>query len=186
MKNNMKILIIFLTVIFLALSSTGCNKSSGGIGEPDPVSGGKVVGTNKDAPKEIESRELNSFTAVFYLYAQDDGEKDSAYFFEVKEDENGLITITESRAYNVSCESDRHIFEELQKIIEKYNWAELNGTDEYTAGLPPEYQPCCFNAVYESGESIYFRQDNDPNDPASREILKLLESEFAAHGADCF
>ncbi|MDY6028757.1 MAG: hypothetical protein SPI71_00610 [Acidaminococcaceae bacterium] len=44
----------------------------------------------------------------------------------------------------------------VQKIIEKFNLAELNGKYKYTSGLPVQYMSIYFKAEYAYGEKYIF------------------------------
>ena len=145
--------------------------------------GGKTVHTDFDAPKVIESRELLFFSAKFYLFSEYDSRIGGSYWFEVKADESGKLLLTEKYSFrDLSCEVSAEIFEELQKIIEKYDLVKMNGIEEYTNGLVAEFQPSFLSADYVSGENLYFCTNNDPHAYWSRDVLNLFGKEFAKNG----
>ena len=152
-----------------------------------PVCGGTTSNTNYNAPKVINSDQLTSILVQFYLYGEYGSEGDRSYWFDIKPDESGKLMLTDDNSYPVvSFEVNDSILAELQKVIAKYNLAKKNGIDEYTNGLPPEFQPCYLSAKYESGESLYFRENNDPDAEWAQEFQKIFANEFAAHGDNQF
>lgn len=157
-----------------------------GCGNP-PVCGGRTNNTNPRAPKVINSRELVSFSAKFYLYGEYGSEGDGTYWFEVKKADDGKLMLTEKyHFYDLKCEAGDNLLSELQKVIVKYDLVKQNGVEEYTNGLPPEYQPCFLTADYESGEHLYFCTNNNPQAGWAKDVFKLCANEFAAHGDTSF
>ena len=179
--------LLFSLIALLAVIPSGCSGRAEKEPVPTPpITGGKVDRSDKNAPKVIDSRELTYFSYQFFLYGKYNYEKDSGYSFEVKKMDDGTVSLEEKSCYKVKCSTDEHILAALQSLIEKYGLAKMNGVDEHTAGLPVEFQPCYFRAEYASGESIRYSTNNNPDDPFSREVVKLLGDEFAARGEDCF
>lgn len=157
--------------------------------EPDeePFPCGGEVSHSYIAPKEIKSNKLVSFSTKFFLYSGYGWELDHTYWFEVNRDKSGKLLLTETYTYHdASCETNESILTELQKIIVKHDLVEYNGIDEYTAGLPEEYQPSFLEANYDSGENLYFNMDNNPYSKWAQEILDLFANEFASHGDNRF
>ena len=184
---NLKNKVLFSLIALLTVFSSGCSGRAEKEPLPTPpITGGKVDNSDPDAPKEIDSRDLAAFSYQFYLYGKNNHEEDSGYHFEVKKTDDGTVSMEESARYQVTCSTGEHILVSLQALIEKYGLAKRNGVDKHTAGLPQEFQPCYFRADYASGESIRFSVDNNPEDPFSREVVKLLGDEFAARGEECF
>lgn len=192
MKYLKGINILSIWVMFMGiLSLSGCVKTA----EPAPadighslnteyICGGTTQNTDYNAPKKIESDKLRSFSAKFFLYDESGSEGD--YWFEVKPNEEGKLILSEQCAYHVSCETNAALLSALQKIIVKYELVKMNGTDKYTNGLPPAYQPSFLSAAYESGERLCFCTNNDPDAAWTREVLQLLGDEFASHGENRF
>ena len=184
---NLKNKVLFSLIALLTVFSSGCSGRAEKEPVPTPpITGGKVDRSDTNAPKVIDSRDLTFFSYQFYLYGKYNYEKDSGYSFEVKKMDDGTVSLEEKSCYKVKCSTDEHILAALQSLIEKYGLAKMNGADEHTAGLPVEFQPCYFRAEYASGESIRYSTNNNPEDPFSREVVKLLGDEFAARGEDCF
>ncbi|MCQ2558960.1 MAG: hypothetical protein MJ135_07560, partial [Oscillospiraceae bacterium] len=52
---------------------------------------------------------------------------------------------------------------EVQHIIEQYGLVKCNGINKVTAGLAPEYGPWELRALYDSGETLYFRENGAPD-----------------------
>lgn len=184
----MKKRIALMFILLLTAVISGCTKPAP---EPEPetdgpICGGNIDNSNNSAPKKIRSKELTHFYNRFFLYARQSYEQDSGYSFEAVKNEDGTVSIEEKQGEGVSCVTDGQILDDLQKIIEKYGLAKMNGTDKHTAGLPYEFQPSYFSAEYESGETLYFSINNDPESAYEREIRDLFANAFAAQGEDCF
>lgn len=151
----------------------GCKKE-------EPVTGGKIVNTDKDAPKVIVSKDIKEFSTQFYmnhhLQAGDD-DYSGVYDFTIKD---GILG--SSGPINISESVDEKLLRDVQEIIDQYELVKRNGKDEYTSGLPYEHQPCYLKVVYESGEVLYFREDNDPKAYWSKDLFALFRQHFIEEG----
>lgn len=144
------------------------------------VCGGKVVNTDKDAPKMIVSKDIKEFSVHFYIdyYLQaGDDDYSGIYDFTIKDG-----TLSSSGMFTMSESIDDKLLKDVQEIIDKYELVKLNGKDEYTSGLPIECQPCYLKAVYESGEVLYFCEDNNPNAGWSKDMFVIFRQYFIEKG----
>jgi len=85
---------------------------------------------------------------------------------------------------NISVPVSDEVLAELQAIIDRNELVLDNGIDRHTDGLPAEFQPCYFNAVYKSGERLCFSYDNNPFALWAREIFDLFRNTFIENGHD--
>ena len=151
--------------------------------EDEPVCGGITDLTDHDAPKEIQSDEINDYYARFYSSWRWMGEDDHFFEFSVKHDENGQLTVYENYSGN-HVPADEELLSSLQAVIRKYKLTSWNGYYKTTAGLPPEFQPCNLNVNYVSGEHLRFTMDNDPDAEWVEDTYTIMADWFAAHGND--
>ena len=186
MKNSILILLLSL----LAAGVTAACGSPAPAPKPpestddEPITGGVEDNTDYDAPKTIESKELTSLSMQFYAYGDfysDVGE--GLFRYELKE-EAGKLILAETSYYNVTSEVDKGLLAEAQALIDKYHLASLNGRDRVTGGLPPDYGPWSFKAVYASGEKISFYEDGDPYAEWTRAFRKLFNRALTEAGIE--
>lgn len=142
--------------------------------------GGIVDRSDYSAAKEIKSENLVSFSCNYFLYGRIGGEPDSPYGISVAT-ENGKLVLRE-KGHNISCETDEEYLRKVQGIIKEYNFASINGKDSHTSGLPAEFQPCYFRAEYDSGEKLYFSENNNPESEWGRKLLRITQEEFTKNG----
>lgn len=166
-------MIVYEGVFIMFMSNFGFGKPSG-----PAMCGGKVDHTNHAAPKNIKSKKITGFNARFYLDHNDSGDDNYSGFYHFTI-EKGVLS--EDRL-NISEQINESVTEKLQAIIEKYDLVKKNGVDVHTSGLPPEFQPCYLSADYESGENLYFSENNDPRSPWAREIFELFRQFFIERG----
>lgn len=146
--------------------------------DPEVVTGGKIDNTNENAPKEIVSTTLTSFSCSFYRDGYDLKRDNGFYELSAIVNMDGSVTITamitgEEAAVTLP---DTVFMEELQKIIEEEQLALKNGVYRYTAGLPEEFTPSMVDAVYESGETISFYEEGDPEASWTGKLIILMLS----------
>ena len=151
----------------------------------EQICGGVVDNSDATAKKVINSDKPVSFSCNFFLYGSVTGESDSGYGISVKRDNEGRFLLTESK-HNVSCETDDAYLQGIQQIIIDNNLISINGLNRYTSGLPVMFQPCYFDAVYDSGERLRFSINNNPESEWGRAIYKLTRAEFEKHGITAF
>lgn len=157
--------------------------SKHGKGKPhsEHLCGGTIDNTDNKAPKVITSKQLTYFSACVYLSTRENQNGEHKFDFEIKQSESGTLTAYEHNL-SVSCKADTRMLESLQTIIDKFSLALKNGENRITAGLPPEYQPCTFKALYASGEKIYFRCNNEPYSQWAEEVYTVFAEHFAQNG----
>ena len=157
-------------LIIAAFMLVGCTQKE------DISTGGKVDYSNDSAPKTIESKDITEFSTEFYIDADllENTAYEGKYTFEIKD--NILDAFGYKEEVNDSLMSD------VQTIIDRYSMVENNGINCYTSGLPYEYQPCYLDAVYESGEELYFRMDNDPDAFWTKRLYEIFRTFMVDHG----
>lgn len=149
-----------------------------------PVDGGTTDNSDPDAPKQITSTDISAFDASFTLHTRWTADtEDSTYHFEIKPAGNGNLTVFEEM-HDLSHPADSEILHKVQGVIEKYDLVSMNGVNQTTAGLPPEYQPGGLTVHYTSGESLYFRTDNNPLAEWAEEMYDVFAAWFSANGND--
>lgn len=168
------ILIVVISIVSLTIFNIYKRESKQGY---DVVEGG-IVDNSYDAPKTIESKELSSVeTEVFYSGKKENGELADEYGyveFKLKRDGDNNLILSESGRLNTSVNVGDEVLDGVQKIIDEYRLAELNGTVRYTSGLPALYSPVYFKAEYANGEKIYFLVDGDPEAEWSGMLAEYL------------
>ncbi len=145
--------------------------------EPEPVDGGEIDKTDYCAPKSIVSKDISTYYVRFCLEGEwAPGHRDEFLEFEIKPDENGILTASE-KVTGVSREADKELLSSLQGIIDKYKLVSKNGEYRITAGIDPYlFGPCTMDVSYASGEELYFTHDNEPYDEwAIRTYLTFAE-----------
>ena len=180
---------MILSAALSALTFFGLGGCAGASLVDPPVCGGVTDKTDHNAPKKIVSRELTDYYAHFYLSGEwSPGNKDCFYTCEVRKDEQGVLTASvqtdSAKGVRVSLPADDALLATLQAIIEKENLAAKNGTYRVTAGLPPEFQKCHFNANYASGEKLTFTVNNNPDAEWTRATYLSFANWFAAKSND--
>lgn len=163
MRNTGKLILSAALSALTFFSFGGC--SGRPIGSPE--CGGVTDKTDHNAPKTIVSKDLTSFYAHFYLRGEwSPGKGDRFYTCEVRTDEQGVLTATvwtdSLQDACVRLPADEKLLATLQSIIDTYKLVGKNGYYRVTAGLPPEFQKCHFNANYASGEKLEFTENNNP------------------------
>lgn len=174
-KKGIKILMISLLNLLMIFNLGGCTKQA--------ESGGTIDNTDKNAPKEIKSKEIINFSVNFYL--QDRWKKDDNhyFYFEIKENEEGDLIASETIS-KISYKADEELLNGLQKIIDEEELVKLNGTDRYTAGLPSEYQPSRLSVLYASDEKLNITTNNNPTSPWAIKVYTLFAEWFLDKGID--
>ncbi len=149
-----------------------------------PISGGTTDKTDPNAPKTIESTEIESLSAVFCLLGEwTPGREDVNYRFEVAKGADGALTARVD-PLGLSAPADEALLASLQKVIADNALASRNGEYRVTAGLAPGYQECSLAVTYASGETLSFTVNNDPDASWSREMYLIFADWFASQGDD--
>lgn len=147
----------------------------------DVICGGTTDTSDYNAPKEIESDNLVSFSAGFYHEGKYDRSAGKYYTFYIEPDESGKLILKDNYA-SEGFEVDKSVLDGVQEIIKKYELARSNGIHKVTAGLAPQYQECFFEAKYDSGEYISYSGNSDPGSEWSGELVDYLANVFAENG----
>ena len=145
--------------------------------------GGTTDKTEPNAPKVINSKELTYLETDFRHNSRWSAGDDHRFIFELSEDETGAIILKEKER-NISVTADQALMNSVQDIIDNDKLVQSNGIYRVTAGLPPEYQPCYFEARYASGEKISFTVNNDPYARWSADLYDLFADYFSRKGTD--
>lgn len=188
-RNIVSPIILLMAVIGTLL---GCSAGGNDVKKPqnadvDVIEGGTTTHTDTQAPKVINSDNLVGFKNNFFLFDENGSEFDASYCFEVKDSESGQKLLTcEKNGQTFDCEIDSAVMSGIQKIIKEYSLANYNGTDKFTAGLPPEYDLSEFYALYDTGETIRFSDNNNPDSEVSKAFLKYFTQVFADCGINDF
>ena len=176
---------LVLSAILSALTFFGVGGCASAVDRP--TAGGTTDKTDYAAPKAIESKELTSFYAHFYLPGEwSPGKENRFYTFDVHKDEQGVLTAfahTDSvQEAVISRPADEKLLTALQSVIDERHLAGENGVYRVTAGLPPQFQKCRFDAGYASGEKLTFTKNNNPDAEWTREIYMAFANWFAERG----
>ena len=176
---------MIMAVLVSLLTFLGLGGCASAIDRPE--CGGTTDKTDHNAPKKIESKDLTDYYAHFYLSGEwSPGRNDRFYTVEVRKDEQGVLTATvwtdSVKDACVSLPADEKLLTKLQSIIDERKLAAKNGVYRVTAGLPPEFQACHFNANYASGEKIEFTENNNPDAEWTRETYLTFAEWFAEKG----
>lgn len=163
---------ILCLVCLLAVSFVGC-KGTVNV----PAAGGVVDETDHHAPKVISSKDITDFYADYYVQNSIVPERSGSYYCRISTDDQGVHTL-KVEGYPESYEEtvDDSLLVDIQAIIDRNKLVEMNGYSKVTSGLPPEYQPCHMDVVYASGETLRFKENNDPDGAWNTALYKLLEN----------
>lgn len=193
MKIGFRIVNVQAMLFMLCLVLTGCSNTQVSDGGNDvtndiPMDGGTTVTTDYDAPKTINSDRLMGFSINFFRYGEYGRESDSNYSFKIETDDEGKMTLCGSgyKANNLVIDVDSSVADGVQNIIKKYDLAQYNGIHRKTAGLAPEFDTSEFYALYDSGETINFSDNNNPYSEWTKELLDYFTEVFHQQGKDDF
>lgn len=157
----------------MALLMTGCGKTA----DPEIICGGTTKNNDPDAPKVIESTEITEFSVAVFLAERCREEEDHRFDFQVKPDENGVLTAYEIYS-GIQHPADEALLNALQEVIAQNNLAAMNGIYEVTAGLPPEYKARNLEVEYASGETLHYTADNDPYETWAVQVCDVFADWF--------
>ena len=149
--------------------------------KPGHICGGTTDLTDKSAPKSIVSKEIEQFSASFFLAERCNAEKEHKFSFHIGEAEDGELTVSEKRS-GKSLPADEKLLQKMQDIIDRHRLVLKNGEYIVTAGLPPEYQPCSLKVTYASGETLTFTENNDPYSLWALDIYTAIAEYFSENG----
>jgi len=135
--------------------------------------------TDPDAPKQIASTELVSFSCAFSTKTMEPGTLDRGYYTFTAQLENGVVTgayqSESAGARSGEFTADAAFMEELCTLVNECGLAEHNGLSYHVSGLPAKLG-CSLQAVYASGEQISAR--NNQTNFLSSQQMEALESFF--------
>ncbi|MBQ2679278.1 MAG: hypothetical protein IJF98_03680 [Firmicutes bacterium] len=180
--------LVAITVSIVCLC--GCNgaeKKDITINKYEPVeeelaeTGKTTIRTDYNAVKEIKSKDISEFYVTFFTNNRWRGEEEHRFEFQVKPDENGALTASETNC-GISAPADDELLNKLQEIIDKYGLVSMNGVYEENYSLAPEYHDCIMEVSYASGESFKFTAINNPYSQWTEEIYDVFAGWFAARG----
>lgn len=149
--------------------------------KPGHICGGTTDLTDKSAPKSIVSKEIEQFSASFFLAERCTAEKEHEFSFCIGEAEDGELTVSDKRS-GKSLPADEKLLQKMQDIIDRHRLVLKNGEYIVTAGLPPEYQPCSLKVTYASGETLTFTENNDPYSLWALDIYTAIAEYFSENG----
>ena len=188
-KNITRILKELIIIMGIFSFLTGCNSDR-------EVEGGSTTYVDKDAPKEIKSKDLCSMdckVSTATVSELEEGLVYGWYYFSVKKDsETGEITGSYkiSEQYNdfvvpeFTFKTDKAFLEKVQAIIEESKIVTSNGIHHETKGIPDDFG-YDFSAVYASGESISC-SDNQSSDIGQKTVKELYELFYKESGAESY
>ena len=168
---------------------TGCNSDR-------EVEGGSTTYVDKDAPKEIKSKDLCSMdckVSTATVSELEEGLVYGWYNFTLKTDaETGEITGSYelSKQYDdfavpeFTFKTDKAFVEKVEKIIEESKIVNNNGVHHKTNGIPDDFG-YSFSASYASGEYISC-SDNQSSEIGQETVKKLYELFYKESGAESF
>lgn len=162
-KKGVSVMAMILCASML-LGFWGCKKNKKEL----PTCGGVIDKTNYTAPKQIKSKDICGFYFNCYLDGQ-------SFCFEIKKNSEGQLFASETNSGRCSA-ATQELFSALQDIVDRHGLAERNGIYKITSGLPPEFQPSRFYALYTSGENIEFTQNNNTDSEWAKEICSAFNS----------
>ena len=154
-----------------------------GCHDEEVVDGGPIDNTDPTAPKVINSKDIKELNVYFFLDDYLNNIYTGSYEIDIKEN-NGQYTLKESETFKIEETITKEEVAKFQEIIDKYELVKANGYNKVTAGLPYEYGPMALSVKYASNESLYFREDNNPQSEWTKEFVKCAKEIFIAHGHD--
>ena len=153
---------------------------NGSMGNNAPGCGGHTHRQDLLAPKKIDCREIVSFDTHFYLQDPLDNSRSGGYAYTIEQQADKWI-LKVGQKFEETL-TDPTVLTRLQELIEKHDLIRINGLTDYTNGLPPEFQPCSFTAIYANGQKLYFYVQNAPDADWALDIRNLLDEYLAANG----
>ena len=181
MKKNTVLAIVLCIAMIIGLG--GCASVSA-VDIDEPITGGVTDKTDPNAPKVIESKDIDNMHAEFLLYGEwAPGLKNYKYTFDIKPNEQGVLTAYES-GLGLSAPVDQELLDAIQAVIDKFDLVDRNGVYKLTAGLPPEFGTCTFNVNYTSKENLSFTIDNEPDAEWAKQLYLVFAAWFAKSGIE--
>lgn len=176
-SGNIKRAVSALLCAVTLMAASGCYNEV----PPNAISGGRIDNTDPNAPKVIKSKDITEFSASFFLSERWTAEERHEFDFQIKTDENGVLTAYENRS-GLSMPADEELLKRLQAVIDEEKLAQRNGVYRVTSGLPPEYRERSFTAKYASGETLTFTLNNDPTAEWAEAVYTVFADWFSEKG----
>ena len=139
-------------------------------GPSDEIDGGTRIRWDKDAPKEILSKELLRFSCRFSSVSLADGEfglVQGVYYFSASKGPEGVcctvgcnnpLAVAEGERREIRSEN---FLQSLDELLKKYSAAQYNGHYYKVSGLP-DFYGAKLDCEYASGETLYCYNNQDP------------------------
>ena len=154
--------------------------------EFEPVCGGTETRIDENAPKQIISREITWLYISFFLESEwSERVNNRRCTFKITADEQGSLIAREEKS-GVAYAADKQLLNELAQIEQEYELAANNGVYKVTAGLPPQFQECCYESRHSSGEVLKFTLNNKPEWDWTRKIYISFAEFFDRCGDSSF
>lgn len=186
-----KYMVMVLSAVLAAGVLAGCTAKPEEPGKPEesesseePITGGNTRYVDPDAPSSIESKEITSFSASFYMDGPFFSDIGNGYFDYSITAEDGKYILSEDRYYDYSTETGGEVLQEVQEIIDKYSLVKRNGLYDVTDGIDPAYGPASLDVYYASGERLHFYADSSPEEEWKQAFRKLFDRIFAESGLE--
>ena len=183
-KKMRQMIWLILTVFIAVAVFTGCRKSSNE--NTDDIDGGVINDTSYDAPKEIESTEIEFFYCEFSTLTMMNEEtflENKVYELKASLQEGTVQGSYQAYAggegVEKTFEAEPEFMNALQKIVKNHNLVQHNGLSYRVSGLPDQFG-AVLEVEYESGERIYasHNQDNFLSIAAMEALEELFRGRF--------
>ena len=178
--------LITLTALFGLASCSGQSPENDPNTDPapeeEPVDGEGTYTEDPNAPKEIKSKIITSFSTEFFLATRWKEGEDHYFKFKIGTSEDGDLNLTEAGS-GLTCDADEELIKDVQAIIDKYSLASYNGVYENNGSLPPEYHGYGIEATYDSGEKLKFTIMDGIEALWKEEMTDLFARYFSEEGA---
>ena len=182
MKRIRKIIIAMALLVPLAACTNLSERTKNGRGSERTDSkletGGKVD-NSYNAPTEIQSKQLTAMETEFWYIPENGKSEGMRLHLKLERNKDKELILSETNFYRLNVKVGDDVPQKIQKVIDSYELVKLNGTDVYTAGLAPQYEPMYFRAEYASGEKLYFRMDGNPEAAWCKELAEAMFISFA-------
>ena len=174
--------ILFMVVLLIVMLFIGCGWKES-VEEPAEEDGGVRNDSSYDAPKVIESNLIIAFQCEFSALALSEDDtylSGKNYQLEARLKDGAVKGRYHSYGRYDEREdaifaADHSFMHKVQEIVEKYDFAQYNGTSITVSGLPDQYG-VCLQITYASGESIYAGNNQECFLPL--EAMEELEALF--------
>lgn len=172
MKNVMMLLAIALVlaiVCILVLTAVPERQKKTDLEElpEDTLDGYVKDSSDKNAPKKIESGEIERFSLTFSTLSWADEEyfHEGIYSLEAENKDGKVYVICNFDPYDGQRETKEYktdilFLRHLDELVKKYDLASHNGRSVFVSGLPDMYGEK-IDILYKSGENIYAVDNQD-------------------------